>query len=200
MAARIKDATMRVGVIADTHGVLHPAVARVFARVDHILHAGDVGSEAVLHELGRLAPVTAIRGNADPPALHRLPAARCIEVGGERVLLLHQGLLAGGRMSPELVRGLRRHRPGVAVFGHSHVAAVERREGVLLVNPGGGGRRRFRLPRSVVLLALGRRGVRVRVVVLDRDAATPVRRPRPDDRRSPCPRTSPSPAHSRRRR
>jgi hypothetical protein len=169
MRARIKDRTVRVGLIADTHGVLHPRVARVFARVARILHAGDVGSEAVLRALGRLAPVTAIRGNADPPALGRLPARRCVEVGGVRVLLVHQGLVAGGRLSDELAGGLRRHRPGVAVFGHSHVPLVRRRDGALLVNPGGGGRRRFRLPRSVALLSIGARGVRARVVVLDPD-------------------------------
>jgi hypothetical protein len=170
MRTRIKDQPVRVGVISDTHGVLHPDVGRVFARVDHILHAGDVGSATVLAELGRLAPVTAIRGNADPAGLAGLPACRCVELGGRRVLLVHQGLVSGGRTTDELERGLRRHRPAVAVFGHSHVPLVERRDGVLLLNPGGGGRRRFRLPRSVALMSIGPRAVRARVVVLDRPA------------------------------
>lgn len=173
MRARIKDRPLRVGVISDTHGVLHPDVARVFARVDHILHAGDVGSATVLQELGRLAPVTAIRGNADPPALAGLPACRCAELGGVRVLLVHQGLVPGGRTTDELERGLRRYRPAVAVFGHSHIPIVERRGGVLLVNPGGGGRRRFRLARSVALLSIGPGAVRARVVVLDREGGAP---------------------------
>lgn len=165
--ARINDRPLRVGVISDIHGVLHPDVGRIFARVDHILHAGDVGSATVLEELARLAPVTAIRGNADVNGLGKLPASRCVELGGRRVLLVHQGLAAGGRTTDELEHGLRRHRPAVAVFGHSHVPLVERRAGVLLVNPGGGGRRRFRLPRSVALLSIGARAVRARVVVLD---------------------------------
>ena len=171
MAARIKARStkrpLRVGVISDTHGTLHPDVRQVFARVDHILHAGDVGRAAVLDMLTQLAPVTAIRGNADPGGLAGLPTSRCVALGGRRVLLVHQGLGAGGKATDELVHGLRRHRPAVAVFGHSHVPVVARRDGVLLVNPGGGGRRRFRLPRSVALLSIGARAIRARVVVLD---------------------------------
>jgi putative phosphoesterase len=166
--ARINDRPLRVGVISDTHGVLHPDVDRIFARVDHILHAGDVGSATVLEELARLAPVTAIRGNADPPTI-RLPACRRVDLGGLRVLLVHQGLTSGGRTTVELERGLCRYRPAIAVFGHSHMPLVEWRDGVLLVNPGGGGRRRFRLPRSVALVSIGARAVRARVVVLDSD-------------------------------
>jgi putative phosphoesterase len=171
MRGRIKARTghgpVRVGLISDTHGVLHPDVARVFARVDHILHAGDVGNATVLEELERLAPVTAIRGNADPPTM-RLPTARCVDLGGTRVLLVHQGLVPGGRTTEDLARGLRRYRPAVVVFGHSHLPLVERRDGVLLVNPGGGGRRRFQLPRSVAVMSIGPQAVRARVVVLDR--------------------------------
>ena len=157
---------MKIGVISDTHGVLHPGVSRVFAAVDHILHGGDVGSPAVLAELGHLAPVTAIRGNADRAPLSRLPRMRCVDLGGVRILLVHQGLVRG-RMTAELEAGLRRHAPVVVVFGHSHVATVVRWGGVLLVNPGGGGRRRFRLPRSVALLSIGPRGVRARIAMLD---------------------------------
>ena len=157
---------MKIGVISDTHGVLHPEVSRVFASVDHILHGGDVGSPAVLAELSRLAPVTAIKGNADRPPLSRLPRMRCVDLEGVRVLLVHQGLVRG-RLTDELEAGLRRHAPAVVVFGHSHVAIVTRRAGILLVNPGGGGRRRFRLPRSVALLSIGPRGVRARIAVLD---------------------------------
>ena len=167
---------LRVGLISDTHGVLHPAVARVFAHVDHILHTGDIGSAGVLAELTRLAPVTAISGNADGPPLSRLPRARCVELGGIRILLVHHGFVHA-RPTAELAAGLRRYRPTVAVFGHSHVAFVTRRLGILLVNPGGGGRRRFRLPRSVAVLTIGVRDVRARVTVLDTRAA--VRREMP---------------------
>jgi putative phosphoesterase len=173
MGARIKARSrtrpLRVGVISDTHGVLHPEIGRVFARVDHILHAGDVGDVGVLEQLRQLAPVTAIRGNADPPTV-RLPACRRVDLGGVRVLLVHHGLAPGGRTTTELERGLRRYRPAIVVFGHSHMPLVEWRDSVLLVNPGGGGRRRFRLPRSVALMSIGARGVRARVVVLDRPA------------------------------
>lgn len=158
---------MRVGVIADTHAVLHPAVPRLFHGVAHIIHAGDVGSPDVLDALARIAPVTAIRGNADPPALARLPARRHLVLGGVSIVVVHRGL-EDGRPTPELVAALRRHRATVAVFGHSHVPLVARRDGVLLVNPGGGGgRKRFRLPRSVAILSLGARGPRARLTVLD---------------------------------
>ncbi|HSV04980.1 MAG TPA: metallophosphoesterase family protein [Candidatus Binatus sp.] len=175
---------LRVGLISDTHGVLHPAVTRVFARVDHILHTGDIGSPDVLAQLERLAPVTAISGNADRPPLSRLPRTRCVELGGVRILLVHQGV-ERGRPTVELEVGLRRYRPAVAVYGHSHVASVVRRADVLLVNPGGGGRRRFHLPRSVAVLTLGLRDVRARLWWLD--ARPTVSRGR---REAPAPRTA----------
>ncbi len=175
---------LRVGLISDTHGVLHPAVTRVFARVDHILHTGDIGSADVLEQLERLAPVTAISGNADRPPLSRLPHTRCVELGGTPILLVHQGM-ERGRLTAELEAGLRRHRPAVAVYGHSHVAAVSRRADVLLVNPGGGGRRRFNLPRSVAGLTIGAHDVRVRLRMLD--AGATVSRETPA---APAPRTA----------
>jgi len=175
---------LRVGLISDTHGVLHPAVPRVFARVDHILHTGDIGNTDVLAELERLAPVTAICGNADRPPLSRLPRTRCVELGGIRILLVHQGM-ERGRPTPELEAALRRYLPAVAVFGHSHVASVVRRADVLLVNPGGGGRRRFHLPRSVAVLTIGAGVVRARLRPLD--AGATVSRETPG---APAPRTA----------
>ncbi|HZP42135.1 MAG TPA: metallophosphoesterase family protein [Candidatus Binatia bacterium] len=172
---------MRVGVIADTHGVLHPAVPHVFRGVAHIVHAGDVGSVELLDALARLAPVTAIRGNADPRALAALPARRHVVLAGVSIVVVHEGL-ARGRPTPELATALRRHRPAVAVFGHSHVPLVARREGVLFLNPGGGGRRRFRLPRSVAILTLDERGPRARIAVLD-DRRRALRRGRSSARR-----------------
>ena len=98
--------------------------------------------------------VTAISGNADGPPLSRLPAERVLELAGVPIVMVHQGLVRG-QPTPALAAALRAHAPAVVVFGHSHVALVERRDGVLFVNPGGGGRRRFSLPRSVALLELG---------------------------------------------
>src|SRR5882672_3760370 len=97
---------VKIGIISDTHAQLHPAVPRVFAGVEHILHAGDIGSEDVLRELERLAPVTAISGNADRPPLSRLPSERHLDLGGAGVVLVHQGL-ARGRLTEELDAALR---------------------------------------------------------------------------------------------
>jgi hypothetical protein len=157
---------MTVGVISDTHAMLHPGVAAAFAGVDHILHAGDIGSTDIVRALERIAPVTAISGNADAAPLSRLPAERVLELAGVPIVMVHQGLVRG-RPTPQLAAALRAHAPAVVVFGHSHVALVERRDGVLFVNPGGGGRRRFRMPRSVALLSLRASGVDASLWMLD---------------------------------
>jgi uncharacterized protein len=158
---------MKVGLISDTHAQLHPGVRQAFSAVTRILHAGDVGSEAVLRELAKLGPVRAIHGNADPPALQkRLPALRLVRCGGIRVLLLHQAQ-AGGRWLPEIRELVASKRPHVVVFGHSHLQYVGEHDGVLFVNPGGGGRRRFRLRRSVALLTIDRIGPHAQIVWLD---------------------------------
>ena len=158
---------MTVGLIADTHAQLHPGVPRAFRRVERILHAGDVGSEAVLQELGQLAPVTAIHGNADPNALQRRLPPYCVaRCGDVRVLLVHQAQ-ADRAWLPEVCDLVAVERAGVVVFGHSHLPYVALHDGVLFVNPGGAGRRRFRLRRSVAVLTLGHGQPRARLVWLD---------------------------------
>jgi len=159
---------MKVGLIADTHAQLHPDVARAFRGVDAILHAGDVGSEAVLAQLAALAPVTAIHGNADPPALQReLPARRIVRLAGTRLLLVHQAQV-GRRWLPEVRELIAAEHPEVVIFGHSHRQYVARHDGALFVNPGGGGRRRFHLRRSVAVLRLEPRPS-ARIVWLDNE-------------------------------
>jgi putative phosphoesterase len=159
---------MKVGLIADTHAQLHPNLASAFRGVDAILHAGDVGSEAVLAQLAALAPVTAIHGNADPPALQReLPARRVVRLAGTRVLLVHQAQ-AGRHWLPEVRELIAAEHPEVVVFGHSHLQYVARHDGTLFVNPGGGGRRRFRLRRSVAILRLEPQP-NARIVWLDKE-------------------------------
>ncbi len=158
---------MLIGLIADTHAQLHPDVPRAFRRVARILHAGDVGSAAVLTDLATLAPVTAIHGNADPPELQRkLPAHRVVRCDGTRLLLVHHAQ-TDHRWLPDIAGLIDTHRPHVVVFGHSHVQYVAEHDGVLFVNPGGGGRWRFRLRRSVALLTVGAGGPTARLVWLD---------------------------------
>jgi putative phosphoesterase len=153
---------VRVGVVSDTHGVLHPGVAAAFAGVGRILHAGDVGSQAVLDALSHLAPVDAVRGNADrEPLASLLPAERVLDLAGRRVLLLHAFPDHSGdfvtdpsRADPGFLRRLDAEGIDVVCFGHSHRAGVARLGRALLVNPGGGGHKRFTLPRSVAVLDL----------------------------------------------
>ncbi len=134
---------MRIGVISDTHGLLRPEVLDVFRGVDHILHAGDIGGEHVLRELGAVASVTACAGNNDGWRCGPARRSARIELGGLSFLLVH-------------VRGdalplLRRERADVVVFGHSHQPLDEREEDVWWFNPGSAGPRRFSLPVCVGL-------------------------------------------------
>jgi putative phosphoesterase len=146
-SARIR--TMLVGLISDTHGLLRAEVADAFAGVEHILHAGDVGSLDVLGGLARLAPVTAVRGNVDTGL--DLPDVAHLELAGVRVLVVH-----GDRLDSRAPERVAAAHPGVdlVVFGHSHRPLVRRVGDVLAVNPGSAGRRRFRDPVSVALAEL----------------------------------------------
>lgn len=134
-----------IGVISDTHGLLRPEALEALRGASHILHAGDVGDIAILEALRTIAPVTAVRGNIDtagPTAL--LPPTEAIELGGRLIYMLHS--LADLDLKPEAA-GI-----AVVIFGHSHKPSVETRRGVLYVNPGSAGPRRFKLPISVAHL------------------------------------------------
>jgi uncharacterized protein len=134
-----------IGVISDTHGLVRPEAVAALEGVELILHAGDVGGPRVLEELGRVAPVVAVRGNNDRGEwADELPPREVAKVGGLFVYLLHD--LKELDLSPEGA-GFR-----VVVSGHSHKPSVEERRGVLYLNPGSAGPRRFRLPVSVALL------------------------------------------------
>jgi putative phosphoesterase len=152
-------APLRVGVISDTHGLLRPEAVAALQQADVILHAGDVGGSHVLQELGEIAPVIAVRGNVDlEPWARGLPDRRRLELGGARVLLLHDRLAVG---PDPRGRGFQ-----VVVFGHSHQPLAERKEGVLWFNPGAAGPRRFRLPVSLGFLEIDDARVRERLVRL----------------------------------
>jgi uncharacterized protein len=144
---------MRIGVISDTHGMLRPEVFDVFARVDHILHAGDVGPEAILEELGAIAPVTAVYGNTDGWALRgRLPQVAKIELDGFTIVVTHGDQL--GTPTPEKLQA-RFPDAEIIAFGHTHRPVLTLVDTVVTVmNPGGAGRRRFDLPASVGILEL----------------------------------------------
>ena len=136
---------MRVGLISDTHGLVRPEALHALEGVAHILHAGDIGTPEVLHALRAVAPVTAVRGNNDRGGwAEAVPEREMLELGGAWIYLLHD--LAELDIDPEAA-GVQ-----VVMAGHSHKPAVERRGGVLYVNPGSAGPRRFTLPVSVGFL------------------------------------------------
>jgi putative phosphoesterase len=144
---------MRLGVIADTHGLLRPEVFQAFAQVDYILHAGDVGPLELLAELEALAPVTAVYGNTDDADVRRrLPPIARLELDGFDIVVTHGDQL--GSPTPE---GLNALFPDaqIIVYGHTHRPLLTVVDVVVTVmNPGGAGHRRFGLPPSVGILEL----------------------------------------------
>jgi hypothetical protein len=145
----------RVGIVSDTHGSLLPDVVRAFesARVGLILHAGDIGSERVLADLERVAPVVAVAGNGDEPLYHRLPWDLCLTIEGRRILLCHW-YDNFGRIHPRYARIVDEWRPDALVYGHTHQAVRERRGGTLFLNPGYAGHPEPSRVRSVATLEL----------------------------------------------
>lgn len=155
---------MKIGVISDTHGRLHPRVAELFSGVEHILHAGDIGAEAVLEALRELAPVTAVRGNVDDGGpCARYPEEAHVTLGNHRFMIVHQVKEPLDRLRA----GTWPDAPEVLVYGHSHRGAAERVGGTLLFNPGSAGPRRFRLIPSVGLLEVSEGHIHPRLLALE---------------------------------
>lgn len=140
---------MRIGLIADTHGLLRPEALRALEGVELILHAGDVGGSSILERLAQVAPVRAVCGNVDPA--DSLPAAIDVELEGVRVHVSHGHEL--GSPTPEKLAASYGDA-GVIVYGHTHRALMRRVGATLVVNPGSAGPRRFDLTPSVALLDL----------------------------------------------
>ncbi len=152
-------AMIRIGLISDTHGLLRPEALDVLRGSDFIVHAGDIG-EGILDPLAKIAPVTAVRGNNDrAPWAQEIGATGLLRVGEVTLHVLHD--LADLALDPKAA-GV-----DVVVSGHSHQPKVERRGGVLYVNPGSAGPVRFRLPVSVALLQVAGREVAARIVELE---------------------------------
>lgn len=150
---------MRIGLISDTHGLLRPEATAFLSGCDHIVHAGDIGDAGILEELAAIAPVTAVRGNNDFGAwAERVNETELIELGGVFLYAIHD--LAGLDIDPAGA-GVR-----VVVSGHSHRPLVEKRGGILFVNPGSAGPRRFKLPISVGELTIAGGEVTARTVEL----------------------------------
>ncbi|MFI5033058.1 MAG: metallophosphoesterase family protein [Reyranellales bacterium] len=138
---------MRIGIISDTHGLLRPEACERLAGVDHIIHAGDIGRPEVIAGLRELAPTTAIRGNIDTgPWADDHPHTEWLTLGGRTFYVLHN--LNDLDLHPAAA-GI-----DVVVSGHSHQPKIETVDGVLYLNPGSAGPRRFTLPIAVATLEL----------------------------------------------
>jgi putative phosphoesterase len=149
----------RLGVISDTHGLLRPQALAALERVDLIIHAGDVGDPAILRRLARLAPVRAVRGNVDRGDWAAdLPLTRVVEVGGVHLYVLHELFCLD--LDPAAA-GF-----AAVIFGHSHRPHLENKNGVLFVNPGSAGPKRFTLPVTLALLTLHDRSLHPELVEL----------------------------------
>ena len=147
-----------VGLISDTHGLLRPEAVQALAGSRYIIHAGDVGDPAILDALAALAPVTAVRGNVDTgdwASSLRLRAT--VRVEDAAILVLHD--LAA--LKPQESPGYQ-----IVVSGHSHRPEIATRDGLLLINPGSAGRRRFRLPITVARLVVSGGSARAYLVEL----------------------------------
>ncbi len=150
---------MQIGVISDTHGLLRPEALRALAGSERIVHAGDVGDPAILEELGRIAPVSAIRGNVDRGELAReLPATLVVPAGEVDLYVLHD--FAELSLDP-VAAGF-----GAIIFGHSHKPSSTVRDGVLYLNPGSAGPRRFSLPVTVARLTVSGGRLQAEIVEL----------------------------------
>ena len=151
---------IRVGVISDTHGLLRPQAVAALRGSEIIVHAGDVGSPEVLAELRGIAPTRAVRGNVDSgPLATKLPATDIIAVGQLRLYMLH--IIAELDVDPAAA-GF-----AAVIYGHSHKPSIEWRGGVLYLNPGSAGPRRFRLPVTVARLQVTGRSLRPEIIELD---------------------------------
>lgn len=143
---------MRIGIVSDTHGLLRPQALEALRGSDHIIHGGDIGQDAaIVEQLRAIAPVTAVRGNNDVGDWARaIGESETIELAGVRIHVVHDlKMLAIDPVAEHI---------DVVVSGHSHKPAVERKGGVLYVNPGSAGPRRFKLPVSVAHLTVGQDG------------------------------------------
>lgn len=167
-----------VGIVSDTHGFLHPALAEVMAGVDVILHAGDVGRIEIIDELQLVAPVHGVSGNIDGWDIRAsLPEDLTMTVAGVTFWMTHIGGRPG-RWSPGIKDQIIARDPDVFVCGHSHILKVERTDNprkVLYINPGAAGRQGPHQVKTCVRLTIeNSKPSKVDVIHLDKDTMTPV--------------------------
>jgi putative phosphoesterase len=149
-----------IGLISDTHGLIRPQALAVLRRVDLIIHAGDIGKPDVLKALKAIAPLVAIKGNVDKGSWAKsLPETKQLKIGEARVFAIHN--VNELDFNPA-ARGFQ-----VVISGHSHKPSVLMRDGVLFVNPGSAGPKRFKLPVTIARLRVDRVDVSAEIVCLE---------------------------------
>jgi putative phosphoesterase len=153
--------TFRIGIISDTHGLLRPEAERGLKGADHIIHAGDIGRPEVVDALRRIAPVTAIRGNVDIGEWAReYPDTKLLRMAGRAIYVLHD--LKTLQVDPGA-------DIDVIISGHSHVPKIDTVGGILYLNPGSAGPRRFKLPITIATLEVTPDGMRPEIQDLGGD-------------------------------
>jgi len=151
---------MLIGVISDTHGLMRQEALDALQGVERILHAGDIGKPEVLEALRAIAPVTAIRGNVDQSLwCASIPETELVEIEGRRIHMLHDLNTLG--LDP-VAAGV-----AIVISGHTHQPLIEERNGVLFLNPGSAGPRRFSLPISLATMTIEGGKVDARLVELE---------------------------------
>ena len=149
-----------IGIISDTHGLIRPEALAALQGSSTIVHAGDIGSESVLRELNDIAPVYAVRGNNDTGEwAAAIPIATRVTIAGISIQVLHD--------IAELNLILGTERAHVIITGHSHRPSIEERHGILFINPGSAGPRRFTLPVSVAKMEIRDRQPTAMLIELD---------------------------------
>jgi putative phosphoesterase len=152
--------TITVGVVADTHGLLRPQLVDALRGVDRILHAGDIGRPYILDKLKAIAPLSVVRGNVDREEwAEALPKTEVIQVGSSFLYMLH--ILEELDLDPGAA-GF-----AAVIYGHSHQPRIERKDGVLYLNPGSAGPRRFSLPVSLAIMKVSAQGLDADLIELD---------------------------------
>lgn len=148
-----------VGVISDTHGLIRPEALKALEGVSLIIHAGDIGTQSVLHSLENIAPVVAVRGNTDRDGwAYKLPFTEAVEIGGVSLYVLHD--LCKLDLDPE-TSGF-----SAVINGHTHQPAIDKSNKILFLNPGSAGPRRSNLPVTVALLRIKNNSLKADLITL----------------------------------
>ena len=157
---RITNAIMVIGLISDTHGLVRPEALEVLRGVDLIIHAGDIGSREVLDVLRPIAPLAVIKGNNDRGVwAKKLSDTKFVTAGGVKLFLIHDVHELSFEPSKDGIAAV--------ISGHSHKPSIVERDGVLFVNPGSAGPRRFKLPVAVGKLRIADGKLKAEIVELD---------------------------------